>query len=79
MFSSCERFEYLDEDRETRLVKEDCALRAATYDYCESGHGHFWIGFPYEVIGRANDSKHGGIIRYRISEIENYLAKNRKL
>ncbi len=37
------------------------------------------IGFPYEVIGRANDSKHGGIIRYRISEIENYLAKNRKL
>jgi hypothetical protein len=36
-------------------------------------------GFPYEVIGRANDSKHGGIIRYRISEIENYLAKNRKL
>ena len=37
------------------------------------------IGFPYEVIGRANDSKHGGIIRYRNSEIENYLAKNRKL
>ena len=37
------------------------------------------IGFQYEVIGRANDSKHGGIIRYRISEIENYLAKNRKL
>jgi hypothetical protein len=37
------------------------------------------IGFPYEVIGRANDSKNGGIIRYRISEIENYLAKNRKL
>ncbi len=37
------------------------------------------ISFPYEVIGRANDSKHGGIIRYRISEIENYLAKNRKL
>jgi len=37
------------------------------------------IGFPYEVIGRPDDSKHGGVIRYRISEIENYLAKNRKL
>ena len=37
------------------------------------------IGFPYEGIGRDNDSKHGVIIRYRISEIENYLAKNRKL
>jgi protein-disulfide isomerase-like protein with CxxC motif len=37
------------------------------------------IGFPSIVIGRANDSKHGGIIRYRISEIEEYLAKNRKL
>jgi len=37
------------------------------------------IGFPYEVIGRPLNTKHGGVIRYRISEIENYLAKNRKL
>ena len=37
------------------------------------------IGLPYRVIGRPNDSKHGGIIRYSVSEIENYLAKNRKL
>ena len=37
------------------------------------------IGLPYRVIGRPEDSKHGGIIRYSISEIENYLAQNRKL
>jgi len=37
------------------------------------------IGLPYRVIGRPNDSKHGGIIRYSVSEIENYLSKNRKL
>ena len=37
------------------------------------------IGFPYHVIGRPDNSKHGGVVRYRISEIEDYLAKNRKL
>ena len=37
------------------------------------------IGLPYKVIGRPDNSKHGGIVRYSISEIENYLAKNRKL
>ena len=37
------------------------------------------IGLPYRVIGRPEDSKHGGIVRYSIYEIENYLAKNRKL
>ena len=37
------------------------------------------IGFPYEVIGRPLNTKRGGVIRYRVSEIEDYLAKNRKL
>jgi len=36
-------------------------------------------GFPYEVFGRPDYSKHGGIVRYRISEIEEYISKNRKL
>lgn len=37
------------------------------------------IGFPHQVIGRPKDSKRGGIVRYKISEIEEYLEKNRKL
>ncbi len=36
------------------------------------------IGFPHEVLGRPDNSKHGGVVRYRSSEIEEYLAKNRK-
>jgi len=37
------------------------------------------IGFPYHVIGRPDNTKRGGVIRYRVSEIENYLEKNKKL
>ncbi len=37
------------------------------------------IGFPYHIIGRPDNTKRGVVIRYRVSEIENYLAKNRKL
>ena len=37
------------------------------------------IGLPYRVIGRPDKTKRGGIVRYSISEIENYLAQNRKL
>ena len=36
------------------------------------------IGFPYRVIGRPIDSKRGGIVRYDVSEIEDYLSKKRK-
>ena len=36
-------------------------------------------GFPSHVFGRPNNSKHGGIIRYKVSEIEEYISKNRKL
>ena len=36
-------------------------------------------GFPFKIIGRPDNSKHGGIVRYDVAEIENYLAKNRKL
>lgn len=37
------------------------------------------IGFPYHVFGRPEDSKRGGVIRYKTSEIEEYSAKKRKL
>ena len=39
-----------------------------------------WGGFglPWKVIGRPDNSKRGGIIRYDISEIEEYLSKKRK-
>ncbi len=37
------------------------------------------IGLPYRVIGRADNSKRGGIVRYDVTEIEEYLSKNRKL
>ena len=37
------------------------------------------IGFPYHIIGRPDKTKRGGVIRYRVSEIENYLEKNKKL
>ena len=37
------------------------------------------IGLPYKVIGRPDNSKHGGIVRYDVSEIEDYLSKKRKL
>ena len=37
------------------------------------------IGLPYKVIGRPDNSKHGGIVRYEVSEIEDYLSKKRKL
>ena len=42
---------------------------------------HRWagIGLPYKVIGRPTDSRHGGIVRYDVSEIEDYLSKKRKL
>jgi|TARA_R100000093_G_scaffold19232_1_gene11133 hypothetical protein len=36
-------------------------------------------GLPYHIIGRPDNSKHGGVVRYRSSEIEECLAKNRKL
>jgi hypothetical protein len=36
-------------------------------------------GFPYIVIGRPDNSKHGGVIRYDVADIEEYKAKNRKL
>ena len=36
------------------------------------------IGLPYRVIGRPIDSKRGGIVRYEVSEIEDYLSKKRK-
>ena len=35
-------------------------------------------GLPYRVIGRPIDSKRGGIVRYEVSEIEDYLSKKRK-
>jgi len=36
-------------------------------------------GFPFKVFGRPNNSKHGGIVRYSISEIEDYISENRNL
>ena len=36
------------------------------------------IGLPYRVIGRPENSKRGGIVRYEVSEIEEYLSKKRK-
>ena len=36
-------------------------------------------GFPYQVFGRPEGTKHGGIIRYDVSEIEEYRSRNRKL
>ena len=36
------------------------------------------IGFPYRVIGRPDNSKRGGIVRYEVSEIEDYLSKKRQ-
>ena len=37
------------------------------------------IGLPYRVIGRPDNSKRGGIVRYDVTEIEEYLSKKRKL
>ena len=36
------------------------------------------IGFPYHVIGRPDNSKRGGIVRYKVSKIEEYFFKKRK-
>ena len=36
------------------------------------------IGFPFMIIGRPDNSKRGGIVRYEVSEIEDYLSKKRK-
>ena len=36
-------------------------------------------GIPYSVVGRAKNKKKGGIVRYDVTEIEEYLSKNRKL
>ena len=37
------------------------------------------IGLHYRVIGRPDNSKRGGIVRYDVTEIEEYLSKKRKL
>jgi len=36
-------------------------------------------GFPFKIIGRPDGSAHGGIVRYDVSEIEDYLSKKKKL
>jgi predicted site-specific integrase-resolvase len=36
-------------------------------------------GLPFKVLGRPDNTKRGGVIRYSESEIEDYLAKNGKL
>mgnify|MGYP001202878723 FL=1 len=37
------------------------------------------IGFPHEVLGRPDNSKHGGVVRYDVAKIEEYRAKKSKL
>jgi hypothetical protein len=37
------------------------------------------IGFPFKIIGRPEGAARGGIVRYEVSEIEDYLSKKRKL
>tara|TARA_Y100000294_G_C8353184_1_gene255597 strand:- start:344 stop:544 length:201 start_codon:yes stop_codon:yes gene_type:complete len=37
------------------------------------------VGLPYKVIGRPNNSKRGGCVRYDVSEIEDYLSKEGRL
>ena len=36
-------------------------------------------GFPFKVFGRPNNSKHGGVVRYSVAEIENYISENRRV
>ena len=33
-------------------------------------------GLPYHIIGRLDNSRHGGVIRYNKYEIEKYLEQN---
>ena len=36
------------------------------------------IGFPYRVIGRPDNSKRGGIVRYDVEAITKYLKDHQK-
>ena len=37
------------------------------------------VGLPYKIVGRPEDSKRGGCVRYDVAEIENYLSREGRL
>jgi len=41
-------------------------------------HRSVGIGFPFMIIGRPNQAKRGGIIRYDVAAITKYLEDQKK-
>jgi hypothetical protein len=55
-------------------VKELYGINPSTLSKQRNGK----YGLPFHVVGRKPNKNRGGIILYKIDEVENYLSKNKR-